>query len=579
MNTTAVDGARSPRDRHLRGRLNSALGAALVLLLMPGAASANTITVDSNADPSAAGCTLHDAITAANTNAAVNGCAAGGAVGSDAIDLSALSGQTITLAGPLPALASNMDINGPGSGQLSVTGVDTYQPFTVNAGNTASISGLTITHGLCDLACGAQGGAMINFGILTLTDVAVTNSVSADSSSPNAGAEGGGIENKNGATLHVILSVVSGNTVTVSTGTSSNAATAGGIMNRGTLTVDRTTVSGNHAIGTAGAGGSTNVAGGGIDTVGKLTVTQSTLSGNTVDATGSTSNLGRGGGIATFNAAAVSVTLDRSTVAGNTVTVGAPVSTASTGGILSQGPSLTVTSSTISGNSAAQYANLQANATSRTIKNTIVSNPLGGGANCPSFINSGSQGFNIDDGTSCGFTQPGDQQSTDPMLDAGIANNGGPTLTLALLAGSPAIDQGITSGCVATDQRGLARPSDFGSIPNAAGGDGTDVGAFEMQGGSPVLLCLPVTTPLDTSPPETSVSARIRKRKRKASFTFGASEVGSSFMCKLDKRAFAPCSPPVTFKHLRFGKHSFAVEAIDAAGNVDPTPAIFKFKL
>ena len=56
--------------------------------------------------------------------------------------------------------------------------------------------------------------------------------------------------------------------------------------------------------------------------------------------------------------------------------------------------------------------------------------------------------------------------------------NGGPTPSLAPRPGSPALDQGSSSG-LSTDQRGAPRPFDFASITNASGGDGSDVGAFE----------------------------------------------------------------------------------------------------
>ena len=62
-----------------------------------------------------------------------------------------------------------------------------------------------------------------------------------------------------------------------------------------------------------------------------------------------------------------------------------------------------------------------------------------------------------------------------------LANNGGPVKTHALGAGSVAIDQGNSFG-IATDARGSTRPCDQPSIANAAGGDGADVGAFEVQG-------------------------------------------------------------------------------------------------
>ena len=73
---------------------------------------------------------------------------------------------------------------------------------------------------------------------------------------------------------------------------------------------------------------------------------------------------------------------------------------------------------------------------------------------------------------------PGDQINTDPLLGP-LEDNGGPTETHALLLGSPAIDQG-NSGGVYIDQRRFHRPFDVPGIPNAVGGDGSDIGAFEF---------------------------------------------------------------------------------------------------
>ena len=78
----------------------------------------------------------------------------------------------------------------------------------------------------------------------------------------------------------------------------------------------------------------------------------------------------------------------------------------------------------------------------------------------------------------------------DPLL-APLADNGGPTMTHALLPGSPAIDAGLTT--LTTDQRGFTRPVDLASVPNAAGGNGADMGAFEAQ----ELPSLIVTTAAD----------------------------------------------------------------------------------
>ncbi|RYX81421.1 CSLREA domain-containing protein [bacterium] len=70
--------------------------------------------------------------------------------------------------------------------------------------------------------------------------------------------------------------------------------------------------------------------------------------------------------------------------------------------------------------------------------------------------------------------------SADAGLDPkGLGYNGGPTQTIALMPGSPAIDQGNTT--LTTEQRGLGRPSDLKDIPNAQGGNGSDMGAFELN--------------------------------------------------------------------------------------------------
>ena len=71
----------------------------------------------------------------------------------------------------------------------------------------------------------------------------------------------------------------------------------------------------------------------------------------------------------------------------------------------------------------------------------------------------------------------------DPKLGP-LQDNGGPTPTMALLPGSPAIDQGNSSG-LTTDQRDRLRTFDWPAVANASGGDGSDIGAFE--GGPPAL--------------------------------------------------------------------------------------------
>ena len=65
----------------------------------------------------------------------------------------------------------------------------------------------------------------------------------------------------------------------------------------------------------------------------------------------------------------------------------------------------------------------------------------------------------------------------------------------------------------------------------------------------------------------------------KAKITFGSSEAGSSYKCKLDKAKYKSCHSPKTFRHLDEGMHKVKVLATDAAGNTDPTAAVKKFKI
>jgi predicted outer membrane repeat protein len=111
------------------------------------------------------------------------------------------------------------------------------------------------------------------------------------------------------------------------------------------------------------------------------------------------------------------------------------------------------------------------------IQNSIVANG-GNGGNCAGTITS--KGYNLSSDSTCYFSGPGDINNTNPKLGA-LGNNGGPTQTMALQQGSPALDAGNPAGCrdfagklLTTDQRGLPRPG---------GGEttGCDKGAYESQ--------------------------------------------------------------------------------------------------
>jgi hypothetical protein len=117
-----------------------------------------------------------------------------------------------------------------------------------------------------------------------------------------------------------------------------------------------------------------------------------------------------------------------------------------------------------------------------TTQNSIFANADGANAdeNCGS-PQPVSKGYNLSSDGSCGFSSIGDMNNTGPMLGP-LQTNGGPTQTMALLYGSPAVDAGNPNGCtnaagysLKTDQRGWPRP-------NREDVGGCDIGAYEFQG-------------------------------------------------------------------------------------------------
>jgi CSLREA domain-containing protein len=512
----------------------------LLFAYLSSPAWAETITVTTTTDEQTTNgtCSLREAIEAANTNTVVDACVAGSATENDVINF-ALPGTapwTVNLTAELPPLASNIEIDGPGADQLTVrradTAVDNFRIFTVSGDTTVvTISGMTISNGnaVGDPGVSDFGGGILNQddGTLTVTDSTISDNT--------ADGDGGGIDNDGEGNLTVTGSTISGNTagrdgggiqtdttpgtVTVSDSTiSGNTADGdgGGIANNddGTLTITDSTISGN----TAGSG-SFGGEGGGIfsnhDSF--LTVTGSTISGNT--ASSSPFGGGAGGGIYYTASGDVSLTVTDSTISGNTAEASsaAGASGGEGGGIFSDtdlDTTTTIRNSTISGNTADGDGAIGGGVSNSfgltviefsTITNNTASD--GGGSGVASFgddrtstevlssIISANQGTDVDfvegttnsfvsrgynligDGNATGaFNQTGDQTGvSDPKLGE-LADNGGSTMTHALLSGSPAINaipQG-TNGCGTTfteDQRGVSRPQ----------GSACDIGSFELE--------------------------------------------------------------------------------------------------
>jgi hypothetical protein len=96
------------------------------------------------------------------------------------------------------------------------------------------------------------------------------------------------------------------------------------------------------------------------------------------------------------------------------------------------------------------------------------------------------------------------------------------------------------------------------------------------------LVCVsdPATTPTDTAPPDTTIGKGPKRKghSTRATFLF-SSEPGATFSCQLDKKPAKSCASPYKLKRLKPGKHKLTVTAIDAAGNADQSPAVFKWKV
>jgi hypothetical protein len=256
----------------------------------------------------------------------------------------------------------------------------------------------------------------------------------------------------------------------------------GGIYNSGTLSVIDSTITGNVAFEQKYCFSSVrcHAFGGGIYNAGTLTISKSTIMDNVANASCLYICSAAGGGILNGGR----VTINNSTISGNNaVAISKYLPASSFGGGISNSTSttLTVNNSTISGNGALSdgggIGGGISNDGNAALQNSIVASSTSGG-NCGGTMTS--NGYNLSSDGTCNFNGTGDLNNTDPKLGA-LGNYGGPTQTIPLLSGSPAIDAGNPNGCtdgqghlLKTDQRGMPRPDkeDTG---------GCDMGAFERQ--------------------------------------------------------------------------------------------------
>ncbi|HTK78003.1 MAG TPA: choice-of-anchor Q domain-containing protein [Gemmataceae bacterium] len=472
--------------------------------------------------------TLRAALNAANSRA-----------GADTVNFKSGLAGTVSLNSALPDIVDPLALTGPGASKLTVrrgAGGD-YSVFTISRA-TVVIKGVTIRDGTGE--SGNYGGGIYNAGTLTLTDSKVRENSAAEGGgifnggtltlnnsavSDNAGGTGGGIYNFEAGTATLTNSAVSGNSASgvgggiynthalriTNCALSGNSADAsgggllnsvgntaiitnsivsqnsarevngGGIYNDGTVNVSGTTFSENSAGDSGGAvknnggltltnctvsGNSANT-GGGIQSLGGLVAIRSTLSGN--DAMES------GGGV--FNDGPATIT--NSTLSGNSASRGG-------GGIYNNGGTLALVNSTISANQDAEAGagGIYVSGGDVALNNSIaVGNTYGfdiaGTVAASSSHNvvgrvTGSSGLeNGKNGNKVGVTPA--QVKLGPL-----ANNGGPTLTMALLPGSIAINAGSNARAVGPDGQPLTTDQRGSGFLRIVGGT-VDVGAFEVQ--------------------------------------------------------------------------------------------------
>ncbi len=338
---------------------------------------------------------------------------------------------------------ASLTVQGEGAGSTIIDrGLSSGRIIINVMGSTAlTLNDLTLTRGR-----GSDGGAVYNRGMLTVNNCIFSgNSTNAD---------GGAICNDGTCTVN--SSTFSGNS------TSSINGRGGGMFNDGTCTVSNSTFSGNSVTGAGGGGG-------GMFNNGMCTVSNSTFSGNsetsinggggicnngtcTVNSSTFSGNSGNGGGgICNFGG---TCRVSNSTFSGNSATGG---------GIYNFSGTCTISNSTFSENSATTFGGGIFNQSIGTLilKNNILANSASGGdcVNWGGTVSSAVSNLIESTGTNaCGLTNGTDGNiiGSDPLLSA-LADNGGTTQTMALQAGSPAINAGDSASCLTTDQRGNAR--------------------------------------------------------------------------------------------------------------------------
>lgn len=337
------------------------------------------------------------------------------------------------------------------AGTLVVSGT-TFSANTAEPGTPGNTFG----------SSGGEGGAISATGPVRISGS--TFNANATPHGSEQGGEGGAIVSF--SSLRVSQSAFTGN---VADGAGGIRGEGGAIQSFGSATIDQSALSGNAAQGSTAEGGA-------INSFGALTLTADTLSANT--------SAGDGGAIESFS----SLEASNSTIADNTA--------ATAGGGLQNFGSTSLANDTLVANtaSAGKGGNANNNGSAFMMHDTLIAQGVvtggAGGENCSGTGNFVSAGYNLEDRDQCGLNGAGDQVNVVSTQLGALASNGGPTQTIALLAGSAAIDAGDPAGCtntlgerLTTDQRGVSRPQ----------GARCDIGAYELVQPQPLVTAQPIT--------------------------------------------------------------------------------------
>jgi Ca2+-binding RTX toxin-like protein len=428
------------------GRLAAGAGLALgATLVTAGSAEAVDFTV-TNTDQSGPG-SLRDAIDQANA-----------AVGPDRVLFQSGLTGTINLNDPNPdgplVINEALEVVGPGADQITVSANADSRVFEVYTaeGDDVTISGLRIIQGNAKYTGGPPLGGNIWSPDADLT---VSNSVIRSGTA----IVGAGI-NSQGPSFNLVDSTVSGNIATFAGGGVSAYATG----EEETNTITGTTFANNgagtkYSFSTRTEPSPRPAGGGGAVLFGTSVIENSTFNGNATGADG--------GAILNGPYGPSPLTVRSTTISGNEAGSGGGIYSYTYEGQGTPPPNPLIENSIVAGNKA----------------DNLVNGPdLAGGPFDAAFSL-----IQVPSDVTINETVPGSNIfGVNPLL-AALDSNGGPTQTMALIAGSPATDAGRTPAGETTDQRGETRPVDLAETPNSAatGADGADMGAYERQAPAP----------------------------------------------------------------------------------------------